>query len=138
MQFDHKRARKNRARLKISCAFARYAQTPRAQEILISSKHFEFRKHARDVTRCTEAKTFLRATHSRLIRERVPIARRIHVSLSGHCFFCCAVVNRNAVRVDSRRALMRHPPCYMARRAAMAKRRKKAAVKKTKKRKKKL
>jgi len=74
-------------------------------------------------------------------RANVPNALRVHVSLSRTLFFSLRCSKRNAVRVDSRRALMRHPPCFMARRAAMAKRRKKAAAKaakKAKKRRKKL
>jgi hypothetical protein len=63
-----------------------------------------------------------------------------HNAARESLFFSLHCSKPNAVQVDPRPHYMRHPPCYMARRAAMAKRKKKAvkAAKKTKKRKKKL
>jgi hypothetical protein len=60
--------------------------------------------HARNVTL---SKTC--ALKARLARRN---ARRVHVSLSRTLFFSSCCSKRNAVRVDSRRALMRHPPCF--------------------------
>jgi hypothetical protein len=125
-------------------AFARIpdrARAPGDDEIsLISSNVFESRAlRARCVLRSV-ARAVLLGLHVLLLLRDASRARRIHTSLSRTLFFSLCCSKRNAVRVDSRHALMRHPPCYMARRAAMAKRRKKAvkAAKKTKKRKKRI
>jgi hypothetical protein len=73
------------------------------------------------------------------MRMRACFASSVYVSLGGKLFFKPRCSKRNAVCVDSRRALMRHPPCSSwLGGQQMAKRRKKAAAKKTKKRKKKL
>jgi hypothetical protein len=110
------------------------------QKILISSQFLQHRQCARGAPSHVRANVVTCKVRARYVRQLMPNAHRVHVSLSGTLFFSCCCSKRNTVCVDSRRALMRHPPCYMARRAAMAKRRKKAAkaAKKTKKRKKKL
>jgi hypothetical protein len=55
-------------------------------------------------------KKFLCALLTRMMRVPSPNARCIHASLSRTLFFSLCCSKRNAVRVDSRRALMRHPP----------------------------
>ena len=63
-----------------------------------------------------------------------------HNDADKSLFFSLRCSKPNAVQVDPRPHYMRHPRCYIARRAAMAKRKKKAVktAKKTKKKKKKI
>jgi environmental stress-induced protein Ves len=82
----------------------------------------------------------VRAARGRLqiAPQRFETTRDVHTSLSGTLLFSLCCSKRNAVRFDSRCALMRHRHDFMARRAAMAKRRKaakKTAKKKSKKKK---
>jgi hypothetical protein len=75
-----------------------------------------------------------------LIEFRDRISRLTHNVVDDALFFSPRCSKPNAVLVDPRPHYMRHPRCYIARRAAMAKRKKKAVktAKKTKKKKKKI
>ena len=68
--------------------------------------------------RCCEGSVFVFIIDAFLRLHDVLRDRAIHIVMCCQCFFHCSVVNRMKYASIRDRTEMRHPPCYMARRAA--------------------
>jgi hypothetical protein len=108
----NKLIRENSARVCAVCVRGERASNPYFIVIFLIS---ELRARCCDVHASNNI--FSRGT-SACARMSAPNARPHTRFVKRTLFFSLCCSKRNAVRVDSRRALMRHPPCYMARRAA--------------------
>jgi hypothetical protein len=68
--------------------------------------------------RCRERSVFVSVNDVVLCMHDVLRDAAIHIVMCCQCFFHCSVVNRMKYASIRDRTEMRHPPCYMARRAA--------------------